>query len=135
MKRLLAALFLVAGLSAANADENKIPDALKGFSGQISGIIVKKEGNTLHIKVDTVNKVWKVNKAEKPESLIGQTIQVSEGMSKPKDSDTLVPNKNHVAFIGKVPLGKIEIEVCAGEDGKFHLMELSKEQRKLAGVE
>ena len=131
MKRLLAALFLVAGLSAANADENKIPDALKGFSGQISGIIVKKEGNDVDTASSGKEALAKLAAAHFDLVLLDVYMPGMSG----KDSDTLVPNKNHVAFIGKVPLGKIEIEVCAGEDGKFHLMELSKEQRKLAGVE
>ena len=96
--------------SIPRTGKENIPDGVHGFSGWISGQLVKKDVGTLHIRIKAIKKLWKGNKAEKPKNLIGKTIRVNEGWHKPKSKKKYEPNKWHVAFIKKAKLGKLDLD-------------------------
>ena len=129
-------LFLILVLSLClSAGEKNIPEGADGFSGTIEGEIIKKDDKSLTIKVSAVKNKWKDNKAEKAENLVDKTIVVNEGWYKPKGKEKFQPNEHHLAFIKNVPLGKITLEVKTGDGDRFHILELSKEQREIANPE
>ncbi|PCJ60313.1 MAG: hypothetical protein COA79_09080 [Planctomycetota bacterium] len=134
MKINLIIMSLLILICSVYAGDKNIPDGTDGFSGMVTGEIIKKEKNTLYVKIKEVKKLWKHNKAKKPNNLIGKTIKVNEGWHKPKGTKKYKPNKWHVNFIKKVKLGKVTLEIHTGDGDRFHLLELSHEQRKLAGV-
>jgi hypothetical protein len=59
-----------------HADDG-IPAALEGFKGMMSGTLVKKGDGSLVFKVGKIMKVWKENKAERPETAVGETLTLS----------------------------------------------------------
>lgn len=134
MKTNIITLAFLVCISLAYSGEKNIPEGVDGFSGYITGEIVKKGKKTIHVKVIKIKKLWKNNKAKEPNNLIGKTIKVNEGWHKPKGAKKYKPNKWHVNFIKKVKLGEVTLEIHTGDGDRFHLLELSHEQRKLAGV-
>ncbi len=125
--------FILLALSlCVYAGDKNIPTGVDGFCGTIEGEIIKKSDKSLTITVSAVKNKWKNNKAEKAENLVGKTIVVNEGWHKPKGKEKYEPNSNHLSFIKKTPLGKIELEIQTGDGDRFHILELSKEQRELA---
>jgi hypothetical protein len=128
--------FMLLALSlCVNAGDKNIPEGVNGFCGTIEGEIIKKGDKSLTITVSAVKNKWKKNTAEKAENLVGKTIVVNEGWYKPKGKDKFEPNGNHLSFIKNVPLGKIVLEIQTGDGDRFHLLELSKEQREIANPE
>ena len=58
--------------------EAAIPAGFRGFRGIFSGQLVSKdvEKGTLVVKVEKINRTWKQNKAENPESAFGHSLTV-----------------------------------------------------------
>jgi len=133
--KLVFFILLVLGVCIFAGDAKNIPEGVNGFCGTIEGEIIKKGDKSLTIKVSAVKNKWKNNKAEKAENLVDKTIVVNEGWHKPKGKEKFEPNGNHISFIKKVPLGKIELEIQTGDGDRFHILELSKAQREIANPE
>ena len=74
----LAAVTALAGMLVPRAGaEDSLPQGLRGFSGQVRGIVVAKGGkNTFTFKVGRVLRAWQGNEAEDPELLVGRTVTV-----------------------------------------------------------
>ena len=54
-----------------------IPTALKGFQGMMAGKLVKKAEKAFLFKAEKIKRVWKGNRAEKPQDAIGLTFGLS----------------------------------------------------------
>ena len=104
-----------------------VPEGLKGFSGQVQGVVVTKGEGGITFKAGKVVQTWKNNKASNPESLAGQTVQVIPGGGKEG-------NKFHAAFLRTLQPGQ-DVTLELRNDGDiFVILELTKEQREAAGV-
>lgn len=140
MKKILriaavSAITALAGVGGAWAEPNEsLPEGLRGFSGQVRGVVVNKgEKNSFSFKVSSVLQVWKNNKAKTPESIVGRTIQVSPRWTK-GGNDQWKPVENHVAFIHTLKPGQeLTLEIRNEERAHFSILELSGEQRKAIG--
>jgi len=75
---ILAALVLSAIVFAGEeAKETAVPDGVRGFQGMVAGTIVKKGEREFILKVEKLLRVWKGNKAAKPEEIVGHEIRVT----------------------------------------------------------
>lgn len=130
---LISATVLFAAAAGHAEPRQELPKGLKGFSGQVRGVIVEKgERNTFTFKVGRVLRVWKNNKAETPHALINRTIPVGPRWQK-NESGKWHPVELHVAFIRKLKAGQeITLEIHNVEASHFNILELSHEQRQLA---
>lgn len=109
----------------------ELPDGARGFSGQVRGVVASKGvKNSFQYRVGRVIRVWKGNKAEKPEALVGRTVAVGPRWHKGEDGRwSQVPA--HVAFIRRLEPGQeITLEICNSEMRHFEILELSGDQRE-----
>jgi hypothetical protein len=114
---------------------DKLPAGMKGFSGTLQGKIVSKVKSGFVLKVEKILKLWKGNEAENPKSAIGKKLLITPRWVK-GDNGKWRPFARHVSFVKKVKVGeRIKIEVINEEAGRLHILELSREQRKLASGE
>jgi len=132
----LAAFLIVGALLEAAGAEEASPAGLVGFSGQTRGIVVEKgEESTFSFKVLRVLRVWKNNKAETPQALVGRTVPVGPRWVKGKDS-TGHRAELQVALIKTLKAGEeITLELKHAERSHFAILELSAEQRQRASGE
>lgn len=108
-----------------------MPDEIKGFNGQVCGVVLSKEGNFITFRVDDVTNAWeRANKSSNPGALENTIIKIAPGQERNK------LNQNHVAYLRAVEAGaKATLNIKAHESGAgFLLTELSWEQRKQAGL-
>ncbi|MCK6472683.1 MAG: hypothetical protein L6R28_13145 [Planctomycetes bacterium] len=108
-----------------------VPDELKGFGGQVYGEVMAKDNNFITFKVYEVAKVgedW--NKASKPYSIENTIIKIAPNQERNK------VNQNHVAYLRAVEVGtKTGLFIKSHDSGGgFVLVELTWEQRKVAGL-
>ena len=136
MRKSYIIVFVLAvfSLRSITGAESSLPKDLKGFSGQVRGVVMKKgEKNTFTFKVARVLKVWKNNKAENAKSLAGHTVKVGPRWLK-NDKGSWHPAELHVAFIKKLKAGQeITLEIVNLEASHFNILELSGDQREIAG--
>lgn len=108
-----------------------MPQELKGFNGQVNGVVVSKEGGFITFKVNDVTRVYeRGNKASNPDALVNKIIKVAPGQERGK------PVQNHVAYLRSLEKGsEATMNIRAHESfAGFVLTELSWEQRKQAGL-
>lgn len=109
----------------------EMPQELKGFNGQVCGVVVSKEGNFITFKVNDVTRVWeRANKASNTDALANKIIKVAPGQERGKF------NQNHIAYLRTLEKGaEATLNIRAHESAAgFVLTELSWEQRKQAGL-
>ena len=108
----------------ALGDEERPP--WTGFSGQAMVRLAEKVDGGLRVQVLRVNRVWKNNRAAKPESLTGQSIVVGfrgEGEARMMQQ----------AFASTLERGQtFPLELGQGEGNRWYILELNGEQRELA---
>ena len=128
-----AMIVLVAAVGERALAAEALPEPLRGFSGQVRGVVLKKgEKNVFFFKVGRVLRVWKNNEAASPESLVGRTVPVGPRWIK-GDNGKWHPVELHVAFIRKLEAGQeVTLEIRNVERNHFAILELSAEQRKWA---
>jgi hypothetical protein len=118
----LVPLFLFS--TFASGDEERPPWA--GFSGQAMVRLAEKVDGGLRVQVLRVNRVWKNNRASKPESLTGQSILVGfrgEGEARMMQQ----------AFASALERGQtFPLELGQGEGNRWFVLELNGDQRELA---
>jgi hypothetical protein len=118
----LVPLFLFS--TFASGDEERPPWA--GFSGQAMVRLAEKVDDGLRVQVLRVNRIWKNNRASKPESLTGQSILVGfrgEGEARMMQQ----------AFASALERGQIfPLELGQGEGNRWYILELNGDQRELA---
>jgi len=118
----LVPLFLFS--TFASGDEEMPPWA--GFSGQAMVRLAEKTDGGLRVQVLRVNRVWKNNRASKPESLTGQSILVGfrgEGEARMMQQ----------AFASALERGQtFPLELGQGEGNRWYILELNGDQRELA---
>ena len=118
----LVPLFLFS--TYAPGDEERPPWA--GFSGQAMVRLAEKTDGGLRVQVLRVNRVWKNNRAAKPESLTGQSILVGfrgEGEARMMQQ----------AFASALERGQtFPLELGQGEGNRWYILELNGDQRELA---
>ena len=71
---------LSAGMSRVFAEDAKpaaLPEGIRGFQGMMTGTIVKKGTDEFLLKVETIDRTWRGNKAKNPESVVGKTLPVA----------------------------------------------------------
>jgi hypothetical protein len=137
MKRvsLMTALLVFSMSAVALADYDNVPDGMKGFSGQVRGVVVAKDEKGFVLKIAKILKLWDGNKAENPESGIGKKLLVTPRWQQ-GDDGKWYRNDLHVAFIKKLEVGdEITIELRHVEGNALQILELSEEQRQLARAE
>lgn len=128
----LTVFFVFCMLAVCLSADYKLPPGMKGFSGMLRGKVVSKVKNGFVLKVEEVLKLWKGNKAKKPESVIGKKVLINPRWAKGDDGKWYLV-KLHVNFIRKLEVGEtIKIEVVNNEGHRLHILELSAEQRRLA---
>lgn len=113
------------------ADESALPEGVRGFSGNVRGLVVAKgERNTFSFKVARVLQVWDGNKATEPGALVGRTVTVGPRWVK-GDNGKWHPLERHVAFIrGLTADQEMNLEIRNAERDHFAILELSAEQRE-----
>jgi len=138
MKRTIGRMALAAAVMTALCAgqawaDDELPEGLKGFSGQVRGVVKGKgDGNTFAFKVGRVLRVWKNNEAETPRELVGRQVSVGPRWVKGEDGKWR-PMELHVAFIRKLKVGQeLTLEIRNEEGNHFNILELTKEQRQWA---
>ena len=132
---IVSAIALAWGIAEARTEaDESLPEGLRGFSGQVRGVVVRKgEKNTFDFNVARVLRILKDNRAEAPESIAGRTVPVGPRWTKGEDGKWH-PVERHAAFIrGLKPGQEITLEIRNVEHSHFSILELSEDQRKLAG--
>jgi len=118
----LVPLFLFS--TFASGDEER--PSWAGFSGQAMVRLAEKVDDGLRVQVLRVNRVWKNNRAAKPESLTGQSILVGfrgEGEARMMQQ----------AFASALERGQtFPLELGQGEGNRWYILELNGDQRELA---
>jgi hypothetical protein len=118
----LVPLFLFS--TFASGDEERPPWA--GFSGQAMVRLAEKVDDGVRVQVLRVNRIWKNNRAAKPESLTGQSILVGfrgEGEARMMQQ----------AFASTLERGQtFSLELGQGEGNRWYILELNGDQRELA---
>ena len=118
----LVPLFLFS--TFASGEEERPPWA--GFSGQAMVRLAEKVDDGLRVQVLRVNRIWKNNRASKPESLTGQSILVGfrgEGEARMMQQ----------AFASALERGQaFPLELGQGEGNRWYILELNGDQRELA---
>ena len=130
----VSAVALLAAVCDVWSEEgDALPEGVRGFSGQVRGVVVAKaENDTFTFRAANVLRVWKGNKAETPEALAGLTVRVGPRWSKGEDGKWH-PAELHVAFIRKIEAGQeMTLEIRNVEGSHFAILELLAEQRQLA---
>jgi hypothetical protein len=108
----------------ASGDEERSPWA--GFSGQAMVRLSEKLDDGLRVQVLRVNRVWKNNRASKPESLTGQSILVGfrgEGEARMMQQAFASALEREQTF---------PLELGQGEGNRWYILELNGDQRELA---
>ena len=97
-----------------------------GFSGQAMVRLAEKTDGGLRVQVLRVNRVWKNNRAAKPESLTGQSILVGfRGAGEARMMQQ--------AFASALERGQtFPLELGQGEGNRWYILELNGDQRELA---
>lgn len=118
----LVSLFLFSTFASGN--EDRPPWA--GFSGQAMVRLMEKTDGGFRVQVLRVNRVWKNNRASKPESLTGQSILVEfrgEGEARMMQQ----------AFARTLERGQtFPLELGHGEGNRWYVLELNGDQRESA---
>ena len=77
-------LTVVEGLKKVEEEPDKpddggstLPEGIRGFQGMMTGTIVKKGTDEFLLKVETIDRTWRGNKAKNPESVVGKTLPVA----------------------------------------------------------
>ena len=122
-----------AALGERDVAKEELPDGLKGFSGQVRGVVTAKgDANIFQFKVGRLLRTWKNNKAENPQLIVGRTVPVGPRWTKGENGKWR-PSEIHVAFIRKLAVGQeLTLEIRHAERDHFAILELSKEQRAIA---
>ncbi len=121
----------VSAAAAEDTDEPKaseLPEGVRGFSGQVAGIVVGRTNDGVLFKAAKVVRVWeRANKARDPESLEGKTLLV-----RPIGRDASLQAK----FVSKMKVGDdYRLELQNREGSVFVIVELTEEQREIAAGE
>ena len=63
---------------AAGTSSHELSAGVAGLSGMLVGRLVSKdvEKGTFVLQVDAVPRIWRNNKAERPKSIIGKTVEI-----------------------------------------------------------
>ena len=122
--KLFPTFLLFVGLSTFGIAQ-EIDPYLRGFSGQAMVRLSEKLDNGIRVKILKVNRVWKNNRAEKPESLTGKSIAVrlrGEGEARMFQQ----------AFVSKLENGQTFPLEIGQDGGKWFILELNGDQREIA---
>ncbi len=71
----MAMVLVVLGVSLGWGAES-YPEGARGFAGMIAGKVVSKGEDKIAVQVTAIDKVWKHSRAEKPEALVGKTVNL-----------------------------------------------------------
>jgi len=130
-----AAAILAMSVGFAAWADDALPEGLRGFSGQVRGVVTAKgDANVIGFKVGRILRIWKGNKAEEPELILGRTVTVGPRWVKKEGANTeWRPLELHVVFLRKLEVGQeLTLEIRTGDGGGFVILELNKEQREMA---
>jgi hypothetical protein len=133
-RAVVVGVVLAAGIASLASGEGGLPEGVRGFSGQVRGVVAEKSGdNAFAFRVARVLQVWKNNKATVPELLGGLTVLVRPRWAQ-VDGGAWRPVASHVAFIAGLRAGQeMTLEIVNDEGERFAILELSGEQRERAG--
>jgi len=56
--------------------EGSLPEGIRGFRGMLIGTIVAKGNERFLLKVEKVTRVWKHNKAQNPQCIVGKKVEI-----------------------------------------------------------
>jgi len=131
----LALVLMVGGLAFGEGRRPArvtLPEGLRGFSGQVRGVVTARGDGHFLFKVGRVLKVWEGNKARTPQALVGRTVKVGPRWEKTKRGKWRKV-KLHVMFIKRLKAGaEMTLEIRHAEGDVFQILELSDEQRRSA---
>lgn len=100
----------------------RLPDPGASFAGMIRGEVVSKHNRQVVVAVEKVTKVWRTNKADNPESLVGKKVLVN---------GRTVEGHPVARFIASLKVGEtVEIDVAHREGEALTILELTEDQRE-----
>lgn len=106
----------------------KLPGAVRGFSGVVEGHVESIEELGFRLRVEKAIRVWANNRSAQPELLEGKTWLVNAQWEKADNGPRPVPQ--HKAFIASLKPGELlQIEIINDELDRLHILELSQDQR------
>ena len=113
---------LVAATVAGVAEEKQ--EGGGGFAGMLAGKVVAKDGTKLQVEVTGIEKTWKHNKLENPQSLVGKKVRVAPSDKSP----------NVARYADKLSVGDADV-FDVKQDGEIMLwLELTGKQREKIGL-
>ena len=129
----VALLLWPATTVSGRKDDDRLPENLRGFSGQVRGVVAARhDDNSFTFKVVRVLKVWDGNEAEEPKSIAGRSLRVGPRWAK-GDDGRWRPLERHVAYARRLKVGEeMTLEIRNVEGDRFQILELSHEQRARA---
>lgn len=123
---------LLASLVAGFAPADELPAAVRGFSGQVAGIVKGRTDRGVRFEVRHVREVWRNNEAREPKALEGRVVEIRPGRVKGDDGRWRL-NELHVRFLRKLKVGEdYRIELRHREGSWLEILELTAEQREWA---
>jgi flagellar hook assembly protein FlgD len=103
----------------------KLPDPAAQFAGMIQGEVASKHNGAIVFAVKKVSKVWRTNRAENAEALVGKKVLVT---GRSVDGH---PVETVARFIAGLQVGEtVEIDVAHRDGEALTILELTEDQRE-----
>jgi hypothetical protein len=103
----------------------RLPDAAASFAGMIRGEVVAKHDDEVVLAVEKVTKIWRSNKADDPEALVGKKVLVNGRSVNGHPVETIA------RFIASLKIGEtVEIDVAHRKGEALTILELTEDQRE-----
>lgn len=98
-----------------------IPEGGQGFAGMLTGKVVAKQYGQVVLEVAEINKTWRHNKAEEPQSLVSKKVLVTA-----RDGNATIDR-----FLGLLKVGgTVAVDVAHKKGDALTILELSEKQRE-----
>jgi len=103
----------------------RLPDEASRFAGMIQGEVLAKLDGRLVLAVDKVTRVWKTNRAEKPEALVGQKVLVGVRTEEGRPAGRIA------RFVDILKPGdRVTLDVAHRRGEALTILELTAQQRE-----
>jgi hypothetical protein len=103
----------------------RLPDPAAFFAGMIQGKVVAKHDGEVVVAVEKVTKLWRSNKADNPEALIGKKVLVNGPKADSRHGESVA------RFLATLKVGEtVEIDVAHRKGEALTILELTEDQRE-----
>lgn len=131
--RTAIALLSISVLSLADGrmPRPELPDALRGFAGELVGTVVATYDVGFTIQVTEVASTWDHSKATDPSTAVGRTLVVNLRWEQDDDGAWRMAPRQVAWLRGCVKAGdRVRVDLANREGERLYLMELSEEQHE-----